>query len=246
MELYKDILINKDSSGPECIIFNGNLYHRYMDRIYLPKLPSELNKKEVAWLSEARLKLAEDIIDYDYSFDVIGKLYSYLQIKSDQSLLDFGCGGGMFLKFLRTRSPSIWPRFVYGLDISEYALDQAKSYYLSNSFNSPLLNLDVFNDESVIDAEDAFFDGAISSFVMHFNIYESQVGELFRVLKPGAIFCYNDYVYHKYPGHSKRIRNMLREAGFSISTETAGFRSRDTNKLKNNLIVIATKPKVDL
>ena len=246
MEWYKDILINENSVGPENIIYDNRMYYRYMDRIYIPKQPCELNSREVSWLSETRLKLADDIIDYDYSISVIHRLYELAALKDKSSIIDFGCGGGMFLQYINNNNNKSNPSRVLGLDISEYAIEQAKNYYYLNSSNTKISNLDfqseIFNDTGVINSEDCSYDGAISSFVMHFKIYEFQMKELFRVLKPGARFCYNDYVYNKYPGHSKKVKLVLSEIGFEIEQHSETFKTSIDNHLKNHSIVVATKP----
>jgi ubiquinone/menaquinone biosynthesis C-methylase UbiE len=246
MEWYKDILINKNSDGPENIIYENHIYFRYMDRIYIPKEPGELNKNEVSWLSETRLKLADEIIDYDYSISVIDRLYELTKVKKNGSLIDFGCGGGMFLQYLKSKDNCNAPKQVLGLDISEYAIEQARNYYFLNGNNANISNLtfisDVFDSTGKINADDCSFDGAISSFVMHFKLYDHQMEELFRVLKPGANFCYNDYVYNKYPAHSKKVKLVLNRIGFEINHQSEAFKTSGGKNLKNHLIVTATKP----
>lgn len=246
MEWYKDILINRDNFGPDTLIYGARIYYRYMDKVYIPKQPSELNSLEVAWLSEVRLKLADEIIDYDYSMDVVSEIYNLSKIPNSGTIIDFGCGGGMFLQYIKNRQPKACPSKILGLDISQYALDQAKNYFVTNNNNSTLTNINfegnLFNEAGIISADDASFDGAISSFVMHFKIYESQMKEIYRVLKPGAKFCYNDYIYNKYAGHAKKVKSVLEDIGFVTESFTKTFKSNIDKNLKNHLIVIAKKP----
>ncbi|HHB1565860.1 TPA: hypothetical protein ACN99F_003276, partial [Vibrio metschnikovii] len=82
----------------------------------------------------------------------------------------------------------------------------------------------------------------ISSFVMHFPIYDNQLEELFRVLKPNGCFVYNDYIYHKSAAHYKDIIKKLNNIGFIVDEETVSFTQPDTKTLKNHRIVRARKP----
>ena len=84
-------------------------------------------------------------------------------------------------------------------------------------------------------------DAILSSFVMHFTIYDNQLEELYRVLRNGGSFIYNDYVYNKYPFHTKKIINKLKDIGFNVYEETIDFQHPDTKDLKLHRIIKATK-----
>ncbi|MCS6722536.1 methyltransferase domain-containing protein, partial [Proteus mirabilis] len=84
-------------------------------------------------------------------------------------------------------------------------------------------------------------DSVISSFVMHFTIYENQLVEIYRVLKPGGYFVYNDYIYQKYPDHTKKIIQSIEKIGFSIEEKIISLIEPKSNSLKKHKIVIARK-----
>ncbi|TOG59962.1 hypothetical protein CGI97_12525, partial [Vibrio parahaemolyticus] len=102
-------------------------------------------------------------------------------------------------------------------------------------------NAFLFGKDDSIDKDDNSIDAIISSFVMHFNVSSFQIQELYRVLKKGKKFVYNDYVYHKYPGHSKKIIKLLVNSGFTVEKEVVDFKIHSESLIKKHLIVTATK-----
>ncbi|UPR28188.1 methyltransferase domain-containing protein (plasmid) [Vibrio cyclitrophicus] len=231
MELFNNLIYVKNSLD-DTIIYNERQYYRYMDKIYIPSPPSELNINDVSSLSEIRIRLNGDVIDYDYTESVIELIINNSDIKEDDYVIDFGCGGGTSFNVFSKLNIKLGK--LIGLDISEFAVLTAEKVYSSDNASAS-----VFGDEAVIDAGDNSVDAVISSFVMHFNIYESQLKELYRVLKVGGKFVYNDYVYHKYLGHSKRVIRMLEEQGFIVEQEVVEFRAEGV--IKKHLIVTAMK-----
>ncbi|MCZ8487764.1 hypothetical protein O9992_09605 [Vibrio lentus] len=51
----------------EELIVDQKIYYRYMDKIYIPETPANLSKEDVSALSEIRIKLNGDVIDYSYT-----------------------------------------------------------------------------------------------------------------------------------------------------------------------------------
>lgn len=237
MDIYNNLLYVKNS-GEDTITYNDKPYFRYMDKLYIPNHPSELSKYDVQSLSEIRIKMSEEIIDYSYTKELIKCLIDRVPIEFRSNMIDFGCGGGILAEVIQSEKIS-GIETLLGLDISGFAVKVAhKEYQKIPSIKTSSL---IFDETSTLDYEDNFFGSIISSFVMQFPIYDSQLKELYRVLKNGGVFVYNDYIYHRYPGHTKKIIRKLLEVGFEISEETVSFRHPDTNDFKNHKIVIAKK-----
>ncbi|MEI4983265.1 class I SAM-dependent methyltransferase [Aeromonas caviae] len=249
MNLYQvdKLLVLNNENGPETLLYNGRPYYRYMDRLYIPKEPSELDPSEVSQLSELRLKFAGEIIDYDYSLEVIKRLYNLASPKKNGSLIDFGCGGGIIIDCIKTGMLSPIPRSIIGLDISDFAVSYTKKQFLNNHLHPlimPIFEFDsrVFKEFDKINVDSNSIDTIISSFVMHFKVYEGQMNELYRVLKPGRKFVYNDYIYSKYMGHTKKTLALLKLIGFEVETHVESF--IHNGLIKHQLFVSATKPEV--
>ncbi|EMI5491493.1 class I SAM-dependent methyltransferase [Providencia stuartii] len=235
MEIFNNLLYVKNPLG-DIIMYNDKPYYRYMDKIYIPNPPSELNDIDVSSLSEIRIKLNGDVIDYDYTKSIIKYLIVKSDIKDFDSIIDFGCGGGISADVIK--SMDIKLSSITGLDLCPLAIKTA-----INNYREKLLigEASFFGNNSKINKDDESIDAIISSFVMHFNIYDSQINELYRVLKKEGKIVYNDYVYYKYPGHSKKIIKKLELAGFSVTKYVEEFKIPSENLIKKHLIVTAIK-----
>ena len=241
-DIYKGLLVT-NNPGPEVLTYEGKAYYRYMDRFYTPQVPASLKKEEVKALSEIRLKLADEIIDTDYSLMVIDRLYSIIEESSKGGcIVDFGCGGGFLNElFNNNRNNISSPGKIIGLDISDFAIKIAHKKYHSSMKNIKF-SAYIFDEETTLDLESNSIDSIISSFVMHFNIYDHQISELFRILKPGGCFVYNDYVFNKYKGHFKKTASSLKKHGFIINDHNESFIHPHTSDIKNHRFVTAYKP----
>lgn len=235
MKLFHNLIYVKNPLA-DIITYNDRKYYRYMDKIYIPSPPSELNDNDVSSLSEIRIKLNGDVIDYDYTESVIAFLIKKAKININDRIIDFGCGSGISADVFS--NINIIPQLIIGLDLCPYAVWTSRNNYSHKEINN---NVYLFRNNDKIPENDNSIDAIISSFVMHFNIYKSQIDELYRVLKKGAVFIYNDYVYHKYNGHSKKIIKSLEAAGFSVETEIVEFKIKRNNIIKKHLIVTAKK-----
>lgn len=228
MEKYKNLLISKEKMNKE-ILNKNKKYFRYMDNIYIPKKATELDIVDVQSLSELRLK-NHHLINYSYTESIINFLVK--KLKKRNKILDFGCGNGLSNNIIK-RYDNI--QEVLGLDVSEYAISQANINYKNNY----IYKAEIFNLEDKINKEDCYFDGIISSFVMHFKVYEQQMKELYRVLKKDGLFIYNDYIFEDNEENTIKTENILDKIGFKISTEIIEIEIE--GKKKKNKIITAKK-----
>lgn len=90
-------------------------------------------------------------------------------------LLDFGCGDGQFLHMIGTYCES-----AYGVDISEIAIDRARSSY-------PGIEFEVLGETGRFPYPDSYFDTICAIDVLeHILDIESTLEEMNRVLKQGG------------------------------------------------------------
>ncbi|MEG3695226.1 class I SAM-dependent methyltransferase [Vibrio coralliirubri] len=245
MEIYKNLIYVQAPKGSctplaEELIVDQKIYYRYMDKIYIPETPANLSKEDVSALSEIRIKLNGDVIDYSYTKELISTLIEKANDSPIGSIIDFGCGGGILAEVLTEGHYIDEVKSVTGLDISEFAVKSAsKKYELLKDIKSEVF---LFDGVNPLEINDDSIDAVLSSFVMHFPIYDNQLEELFRVLKRNGCFVYNDYIYHKSTAHYKDIINRLNNIGFIVDESTVSFTQPDTKTLRNHRIVRARKP----
>jgi ubiquinone/menaquinone biosynthesis C-methylase UbiE len=235
---YKNLLISSDSNN-KTLDVNGKIYHRYMDKIYIPSTPVELSFEDVTSLSEIRLKLDKDVINYDYTIALINQLLIRIPSHLKSNIIDFGCGGGILAEIIVKNKDFSYVESIFSLDGSSFSINETKNKYkILNNIKS---FTQVFDKNTTIDASDNSYSSIISSFVMHFNIYESQLIELHRVLKKGGIFVYNDYIFNKNPKQTKKIIKMLLKIGFEISESIIKIKDEYSNIEKEHKIITAIK-----
>lgn len=244
VEIYKNLLYvpappNGEVGLTENLIYDNKTYYRYMDTIYIPNTPSELSRDDVAALSEIRIKLNDEVIDYSYTKELISTLLGKLNDLPIDNIIDFGCGGGILSEVIEASKYRDKIKKVTSVDISNFAVTYARNKY--KELDGIKHEAFVFDGAEPLDTASGSIDAVFSSFVMHFTIYENQLEEIYRVLKSGGSFVYNDYVYNKYPSHTKKIINRLKHIGFSVHEETVGFQHPDTKDLKLHKIIKATK-----
>lgn len=235
MELFNNLIYVKNPLE-DIIIYNERQYYRYMNKIYIPNPPCDLDDNDVSSLSKIRIILNGDVIDYEYTESIISYLVDKSEISDNEDIIDFGCGGGILADVLLKTKRNL--KNVIGLDLCSFAVQTANEIYKDRLSKGCAF---LFNNDKKIPMNDESADAIISSFVMHFNIYPSQIDELYRVLKKGKKFIYNDYVYNKYPGHAKKLVKQLEDKGFSIEKEVVEFKIPSESIIKKHLIVTATK-----
>ena len=111
-----------------------------------------------------------------------------MQLKPRITVLDVGCGVGGPQRALAKKFGSS----ITGLNISEYQLSKCEEYNKESGLDDRCHTL--LGDFMAIPAEDQSFDAAYHiEAIPHAPDKESVYGEIFRVLKPGAIFAGYDW-----------------------------------------------------
>ena len=102
-------------------------------------------------------------------------------ISSRISMLDFGCGDGNSVKYMRKYFPNA---NLHGTDVSELSIEEADGKKISGAQFKAY-------DGHTLPFEDDEFDVVFTSMVFHhisFDLHESILKEIYRVLKPGGRF----------------------------------------------------------
>lgn len=155
----------------------------------------------------------------------------YINKKNIKTCLDLGCGIGRHILFLDDLELD-----VYGIDISEEAINYACCYFdsLKRSYLKEKL---VIGSTTQLPYANGFFDCVISCGVldsMNFSLAQESVAEVYRVLKDGGLFYFDvisgcDYNhYREYEG--EEIVNTEHEKG----TIQSYFNWRKINVLIGN------------
>jgi len=228
-------------AGPLTYTFRGVEYLRYMDRIYLPDRPSQLEEKDVEDLASLRIELGPEVINYERTQRVLSELYTKIKTKLNRvpaRLLDFGCGDGNIISMLIAEQDSL--KEVAGIDICEDAIALAKLKF--SKYKDGWVEKVTWDRRFNIKTGD--FCAIIANFVMHFPVSDLQINELYRILKSGGVFVYNDYLYKRDKTHFQRTKEKLENAGFRTVNEVNPFYDSRGSEVytTKQMIVIGTKP----
>lgn len=211
-------------------------YHRYMDNIYIPEESYNLSISDVIELSEFRSMYSSQLVDYDYTESIIEYLIKQVSKANQSKMIDFGCGFGILYNVLSEKKNNV--KEITCLDCSKYSLKIAENNFkMLKTVKSRFYS---FSEKDKINLPDNSVGSIISSFVMHFKIYENQIKELSRVLKVGGQFVYNDYKNKNNPIETLEKIKILEKNGFEIEKKDVYF---SQEKEKHHKIIIATKVK---
>lgn len=146
-------------------------------------------------------------------FGLFGRLayrpiLDFIEIKGDEKILDFGCGGGFLTKRLYGELDE--KGRIIGLDSSNYYIDKAKNR--SEGYS----NIE-FVSGKIEDLEDGYFDIIIINFVIH-DIRPSRREEVFSGLSGKIGLGKKLYINEPTkPNHGigvKQLRRYLGSSGF--------------------------------
>lgn len=154
------------------------------------------------------------------------------------SLLDFGCGDGNSVVYMKEMFPNVT---LYGIDVSEASIEVAKERELENA------NFQAFDGEK-IPYPDNHFDVVFSSMVFHHiahSRHEDLGKEINRVLKPGGRF-----VMFEHNPLNPLTRKVVRECPFDKdavllkpSYARSFFNSAGLNDVKINYTIFFPRVK---
>jgi ubiquinone/menaquinone biosynthesis C-methylase UbiE len=145
---------------------------------------SEFDKfaDEYRSLHKSNIKLSGESPDYfaEYKIVDIANLIKKANLPDNLRILDFGCGVGNSVPFIKKHLPDA---HLTCLDVSRKSLDIAKSLY------ADLAEFKVF-DGNIIPSQENSFDLVFAACVFHHiphDEHDDLFKEIFRVIKPGGI-----------------------------------------------------------
>lgn len=145
---------------------------------------SEFDKfaDEYTSLHKSNIKLSGESPDYfaEYKIVDIANLIEQSGLPDDLRVLDFGCGVGSSVPFIKKHLPDA---HLTCLDVSQKSLDIAKSLY------GDAAEFKVF-DGNIIPSQENSFDLVFAACVFHHiphDQHDELFKEMFRVIKPGGV-----------------------------------------------------------
>lgn len=144
-------------------------------------------------------------------------LIDQLQLKGDETILDFGSGTGSLAIMIKEQFPSA---NIIGVDVDEKIIAFAEKKIKAKGLNIPLKqydgeNLSFFGNQQ--------FDKVVSSLVFHHISTSGKrkiLSQLYRIIKPGGELCIGDF------GKPKNIYTKL---GFGILRRFDGKENTNVN-----------------
>jgi SAM-dependent methyltransferase len=172
-----------------------------MDILYVPDHVYRLSPSFVAELNRVRDELSSHVIDPEYNSAVYTRVLTAVQklSPSPHAVLDFGCGNGAAGPFIHRLFPA---SRIYGFDIR------------------PARTIPLYVDIAVGEASSPFpypdssFDVCLAFFVLQFRVFDEQLMEIARTLRPGGILAFNLINSADY-----EVLDRIHECGFTYRSE---------------------------
>lgn len=126
------------------------------------------------------IKLSGADSDYFSEYKIV-ELLKHEKSEEEIKILDFGCGDGNTVLFIRKHFPKAT---IFGIDVSEKSIDEAKAKQIHNT------DFLAFNGNK-IPFKDQEFDVVFTSMVFHHiehKLHPSILNEIYRVLKKSGRF----------------------------------------------------------
>lgn len=167
---------------PRLLYLNGQPLYRFMDTIYLPSRPYQLDPIGVRELCELRLRILSEVSNERLRSRVAELLVDTVRKLSREkpTVLDFGTGSGKLLNLLRVSLPSAK---LTGTDMSFESLINAPKW-ATVALTAPT---------GPLPFESASFDIITSLFVFHFRLPASLKEDLLRIIRDTGFLIGNVY-----------------------------------------------------
>ena len=179
------VLLDGDMPGPRIIKHSGRTMYRFMDYLYVPVPPAEMDPHLVREVCELRLSERARVLDRRIHARVQAAMIDVVRDRglAPGNVLDFGTGTGEAAETLRTE---LTPR-VAGCDMSWASLAAARPR-----------NAVAVAPQGPLPFASGTFDLVHALFVMHFKVPAPMLSELHRCTAPGGGYlvanCYGDSI----------------------------------------------------
>jgi len=117
-------------------------------------------------------------------------LIEQLQLKGNETLLDFGCGTGTLAIMIKEQYPTV---NILGIDVDDNVISIAEHKIKTKGLNIPIKR---FDGQNLSFAGHQQFDKIVSSFVFHHiptALKRTLFAQLYRIIKPGGEFYVADF-----------------------------------------------------
>lgn len=197
-----NVLVNDGDPGPRTIEHSGRTWYRFMDYLYVPTPPAEMEPDLIQEVCELRLRERDRVLDQAMHEAVQGAMLDLVRdlgILPDR-ILDFGTGSGESVEILEALAPR-----VLGCDMS------ARTLIASQRSNTVAVT-----PKGPLPFADGAFDLVHALFVMHFKIPVTMLRDLRRCSTSHGFLVANCYGSGIDP-----YRENMRDAGWSLAESRA-------------------------
>ncbi len=169
------------------------------------------------------------------------KYVSYLEKKDvlniNKKILEFGCGTGYFLNWLKHRGYN----HVVGADIAKSAIDYANEHFKPISF-------DLIKENELIYGENSFDIVLSFDVVEHIIDQKNHFKQVYKILSPGGYYCFatplkelnilfnifnrKNKIYHPSLQNKVGLRSICKQTGFSKSEFVKLSRTLSNKQIK--------------
>jgi len=163
---------------PHSILLNGKLYFRFCEFIFIPDSTESLSPDQVIIVNQIRAEYFKKHPQFNVNNIVKGVFKSMIEILNPTTVLEFGPGFNPL-----TQSSDNGNNF-YFVDFNPNSIEFLKSLGLNSNF---------FGKESMLSLPNEYIDVIVSIFVFQFDISQTQVNELYRVLNTNGFLLANVY-----------------------------------------------------
>lgn len=155
-----------------------------MDSTIIPYVDKDIfNNQSENWWADTGLGALIRLFSNPWRVPYFQRILKQKLDKSEKSLLDVGCGGGLLAEEL-----ALMGFDVTGIDLSEKLIKVARTHALQSGLNVNYL----IGDGDKLPFDDETFEVVACCDVLdHIEKWDEVIGEVARILKPNGIFIYD-------------------------------------------------------
>jgi SAM-dependent methyltransferase len=183
------------------VLFEGHMFHRFMDFIYLPAMADDLTRDQLISVNRLRKRLVGMSLLTSANARVKERLADAVHAIAAGSVLEWGCG-----------YQSIEPLLPADLSYTAVDIDPGVVHHHAVRGTRCFLA-----DELPERVGVAQHDVVVSAFVFHFDIPDHHIAALHRLLSPEGLIIAN--VYRRAGRSRAQLRDAFAAKGFELFVE---------------------------